>query len=76
MEYDMIKPYKKISKRELKQDKFVTYTLKTKEYVENNARLIMWGAVLIFHMHHLTTVFRFLKWLPESIPPLGGEPSP
>lgn len=43
----MLKPYKKMSKRELKQDKFVTYTLKTKEYIENNARMIMWGAVLI-----------------------------
>ena len=43
----MLKPYKRISKRELKQDKFVTYTLKTKEYIENNTRLIMWGAVLI-----------------------------
>jgi len=43
----MLKPYKRISKRELKQDKFVTYTLRTKEYIENNARMIMWGAVLI-----------------------------
>jgi TolA-binding protein len=43
----MLKPYKKISKQELKQDKFVTYTLKAKEYAENNTRLIMWGGIFI-----------------------------
>ncbi len=38
----MLKPYKKISKRELKQDKFVSYTLRAKEYAENNGRTLMW----------------------------------
>jgi TolA-binding protein len=42
-----LKPYKRISKRELKQDKFVTITIKAKEYVENNSRMIMWGTVAV-----------------------------
>lgn len=43
----MLKPYKRISKRELKQDKFVIWTLKAKEYVENHSRLIMWGTIAL-----------------------------
>ena len=43
----MLKPYKRISKRELKQDKFVTMTIKAKEYVEGNSRLIMYGTIAL-----------------------------
>lgn len=41
----MLKPYKRISKRELKQDKFVTITIKAKEYMEGHSRLIMYGII-------------------------------
>jgi predicted negative regulator of RcsB-dependent stress response len=41
----MLKPRKKITKKELKQDKFVIYTIKAKEYIENNSRRIMWMAI-------------------------------
>jgi outer membrane protein assembly factor BamD (BamD/ComL family) len=43
----MLKPYKRISKRELKQDKFVTMTIKAKEYVEAHSRLIMYGTIAL-----------------------------
>jgi tetratricopeptide (TPR) repeat protein len=43
----MLKPRKKITKKELKEDKFVIYTIKAKEYVENNARRIMWMAITV-----------------------------
>ena len=43
----MLKPRKRITKQELKEDKFVTYTIKAKDYVENNARTIMWVAIAI-----------------------------
>ncbi len=36
----MLKPKKKVTKRELKQDKFVLFTLKAKNYIEDNARLL------------------------------------
>lgn len=41
----MVKAYKRISKRELKEDKFISYTLKAKEYVENNSRMLTWLGV-------------------------------
>ncbi len=37
----MLKARKKISKRELKEDKFVLFTLKAKDYVENNAKMLI-----------------------------------
>lgn len=37
----MLKPKKKITKRELKQDKFVIFTLKAKDYIEENARKLL-----------------------------------
>ena len=43
----MLKPYRKISKKELKEDKFVTYTIKAKEYVENNSKNLLWAGVII-----------------------------
>lgn len=53
----MLKPYKRISKKELKEDKFVTFTLKARDYIEANAKKIMWGVVVvvvaIFAIYHL-----------------------
>jgi len=63
----MLKPYKKISKKELKQDKFVTYTLKTKEYFENNSRLIMYAAIAIL------AVILITSWMVRSKRQAGIE---
>ena len=41
----MLKPKKKVTKRELKQDKFVLFTLKAKNFIEDNARILMRVAV-------------------------------
>jgi tetratricopeptide (TPR) repeat protein len=37
----MLKPKKKLTKRELKQDKFVTFTLKAKDFLEENSKLLI-----------------------------------
>ena len=37
----MLKAKKKITKRELKEDKFVLFTIKVKDYIEDNAKLLM-----------------------------------
>jgi TolA-binding protein len=43
----MLKPYKRISKKELKEDKFVTFTIKAKDYLESNTRTIMWAVIAV-----------------------------
>jgi tetratricopeptide (TPR) repeat protein len=43
----MLKPYRKITKKELKEDKFVMYTIKAKEYVENNSKTLLWAGVIL-----------------------------
>ncbi|GAB4379145.1 MAG: hypothetical protein Kow0042_28230 [Calditrichia bacterium] len=37
----MLKPKKKITRRELKEDKFVTFTLKARDFIEENAKLLV-----------------------------------
>ena len=39
----MLKPHKRITKRHLKEDKFVTYYFKAVDYVETNSRQILIG---------------------------------
>lgn len=39
-------PHRKMTRRELKQDKFILATLKAKDYVEKNAKLIIRGLLL------------------------------
>jgi predicted negative regulator of RcsB-dependent stress response len=41
----MLNPKKKLSKRELKEDKFVTFTLKAKDFVEENSKLLVRAAI-------------------------------
>ncbi len=37
----MLKPKKKITKKELKQDKFVLFTLKARDFIDENAKLLV-----------------------------------
>lgn len=37
----MLKPRKKISKKELKEDKFILYTLKARDYIQDNAKMLL-----------------------------------
>ncbi len=37
----MLKPKKRITKRELKEDKFVLYTIKAKDFIESHAKLLI-----------------------------------
>lgn len=43
----MLKPKKKITKKELKQDKFVLYTLKAKEFAEAHSKLLFQGGIAL-----------------------------
>lgn len=36
----MLKPQKKLTKKEIKEDKFVQFTMQAKNYIEENARLV------------------------------------
>jgi len=54
----MLKPKKKITKRELKQDKFVIFTLKAKDYIEENARKLLRigiGILIFFFLYSFET---------------------
>lgn len=39
----MLKPRKRLTKRQIKQDKFVTYYFKTQEFISQNSRYVIWG---------------------------------
>jgi tetratricopeptide (TPR) repeat protein len=43
----MLKPKKKISKRELKEDKFIEFTLKARDFVEDNAKWLIRGGIFV-----------------------------
>lgn len=43
----MLKPHKRITKRQLKQDKFVTYYFKAVDFVESNSRQILTGLGIV-----------------------------
>jgi TolA-binding protein len=53
----MLKPYRRITKKELKQDKFLTYTIKSKEFIEKNSRTLMYGGVAILVVILLTSFY-------------------
>jgi predicted negative regulator of RcsB-dependent stress response len=52
----MLKPKKKYSKKELKQDKFVLATLKTKDFLEKNSKLIF-RSIIAFLLIVIVTIF-------------------
>lgn len=53
----MLKPYKKISKRELKEDKFVTLTIQVKEYLEKNGKMLMYAGLAVVVIIFLVSFF-------------------
>ena len=53
----MLKPKKKLTKRELKQDKFILYTLKAREYAEEHARTLMYAGIGILVLILIVTLY-------------------
>ena len=53
----MLKPKKKISKKELKEDKFVKFTLQAKTYLDENAKQVFYMVVGILAVVLLIIVF-------------------
>ncbi|GAB4332604.1 MAG: hypothetical protein Kow0037_10270 [Calditrichia bacterium] len=43
----MLKAKKKITKRELKEDKFVTFTFKARDWIEENAKTLIYGGIAL-----------------------------
>lgn len=43
----MLKPKKKITKRDLKEDKFVTFTLKARDYIETNMKMLVRAGIIL-----------------------------
>ncbi|OPX35655.1 hypothetical protein B1H10_00760 [candidate division KSB1 bacterium 4484_188] len=43
----MLKPKKKITKRDLKEDKFVTFTLKARDYIETNMKMLVRAGIVV-----------------------------
>ena len=41
----MLKPRKRLTKRQIKEDKFVTYYLKAQDFINQNSRYVMWGII-------------------------------
>ena len=41
----MLKPRKRLTKKQIKEDKFVTYYFKAQEFISQNSRYIMWGLI-------------------------------
>ncbi len=41
----MLKPRKRLTKKQIKEDKFVTYFFKTQEFISQNRRYVTWGLI-------------------------------
>jgi tetratricopeptide (TPR) repeat protein len=53
----MLKPRKKLTKRELKQDKFVLATLKTKDFLEKNSKFVTRSILALVILIVVVTLF-------------------
>ncbi len=41
----MLKPRKRLTKRQIKEDKFVTFYFKVQDFISQNSRYVMWGLI-------------------------------
>lgn len=41
----MLKPRKRLTKRQIKEDKFITYYFKAQNFISQNSRYFMWGLI-------------------------------
>ncbi len=70
----MLKPQKKLTKKEIKEDKFVQFTMQAKNYIEDNARMVtIVSAVIIAAIVIFTGYSYFHKQDVEKAETLFGE---